>query len=259
MKKNACCCKTKLSSEQYIMKSHYKYAVFLLLLTLLSGCSTFKNVISGDKDNPAHNPTELSISEENITNEDILSIDQFDSETLTPKAETDDEIFTASQSRRINGATLVQADSGFADNCKNYGDCQYDITILDNINYSGPVRQDKDNNDLTAQVSDEQNEIAKEQELLDTALEFIDASQEFWIEGNLEKANEALDEAYTLVLEVNTDAYPELVQQREDMRFMISKRILEIYASRYTAVNGNHKEIPLTMNKHVEKEIKRFL
>jgi membrane-bound lytic murein transglycosylase D len=39
---------------------------------------------------------------------------------------------------------------------------------------------------------------------------------------------------------------------------MISKRILEIYASRYTAVNGNHNEIPLTMNKHVEMEIKRF-
>jgi membrane-bound lytic murein transglycosylase D len=97
-----------------------------------------------------------------------------------------------------------------------------------------------------------------DQNLLDTALDLCDASQEFWSEGNLENAIEALDEAYALVLKVNTQRSPELIQQKEDLRFMISKRILEIYASRYTAVNGNHNEIPLTMNEHVENEIKRF-
>jgi len=61
-----------------------------------------------------------------------------------------------------------------------------------------------------------------------------------------------------LVMQVHTEENPDLIQQKEDLRFMISKRILEIYASRYTAVNGNHDEIPLTMNKHVEKEIKLF-
>jgi membrane-bound lytic murein transglycosylase D len=96
------------------------------------------------------------------------------------------------------------------------------------------------------------------QELLDTALEYCNAAQDFWIEGSLDKAIEALDEAYSLVLRVDTEQHPELIQQTEDLRFMISKRILEIYASRYTAVNGNHNEIPLTMNVHVEKEIKRF-
>ncbi|MCK5503966.1 MAG: LysM peptidoglycan-binding domain-containing protein [Thermodesulfovibrionia bacterium] len=101
-------------------------------------------------------------------------------------------------------------------------------------------------------------EREKEQEILDDALAFCDASQEFWSEGNLEKAIEALDHAYALVLSVNTDVSPELIQQKEDLRFMISKRILEIYASRYTAVNGNHDEIPLIMNEHVKKEIKLF-
>ncbi len=57
---------------------------------------------------------------------------------------------------------------------------------------------------------------------------------------------------------MDTESNPELIQQKEDLRFMISKRILEIYASRYTAVNGNHDEIPLIMNEYVEKEIKRF-
>lgn len=98
----------------------------------------------------------------------------------------------------------------------------------------------------------------KDQNFLDTALDFCDASQEFWSEGNLDKAIKTLDAAYSLVLKVNTERSPELIQQKEDIRFMISKRILEIYASRYTAVNGNHNEIPLTMNKHVEAEIKRF-
>ena len=98
----------------------------------------------------------------------------------------------------------------------------------------------------------------KAQNLLDTALDFSQASQEFWSQGNLEKAIEALDQAYTVVLKVDTDDDPELIRQKDDLRFLISKRILEIYASRYTAVDGNHKAIPLTMNKYVEREIKLF-
>jgi len=98
----------------------------------------------------------------------------------------------------------------------------------------------------------------KAQALLDSALDFIAASQEYWSEGKLEKAIATLDQAYTYVLEVNSVNNPELIQQKEDLRFTISKRILEIYASRYTAINGNYNEIPLTMNKFVEKAIKRF-
>ena len=98
----------------------------------------------------------------------------------------------------------------------------------------------------------------KGQALLDSALDFIAASQEYWSEGKLEKAIATLDQAYTYVLDVHSVDHPELIQQKEDLRFTISKRILEIYASRYTAINGNHNEIPLTMNKFVEKAIKRF-
>jgi len=109
-----------------------------------------------------------------------------------------------------------------------------------------------------AAVAEEIDDEEKDQNLLDTALDFCSISQEYWSEGNLEKAIAILDQAYTHVLDVNTHNNPELIQQKEDLRFTISKRILEIYASRYTAVNGNHNEIPLTMNKYVEKEIKRF-
>lgn len=97
-----------------------------------------------------------------------------------------------------------------------------------------------------------------EQSQMDAALGYYESSQEFWNEGNLEKAIDALDQAYELILGVETDDNPDLIQQKDDLRFMISRRILEIYASRYTAVSGNHKAIPLTMNEHVEKEIKQF-
>ncbi|MCD6198306.1 MAG: LysM peptidoglycan-binding domain-containing protein [Deltaproteobacteria bacterium] len=97
-----------------------------------------------------------------------------------------------------------------------------------------------------------------EQYLLDAALDYCKASQEFWAEGYLNKAIDALDQAYELILKVDPESDPEFIQQKEDLRFMISKRILEIHASRYTAVNGNHKAIPLIMNSHVKQEIQNF-
>ncbi|RKX57146.1 MAG: lytic transglycosylase [Thermodesulfobacteriota bacterium] len=96
------------------------------------------------------------------------------------------------------------------------------------------------------------------QDLLDTALDYCEASQEFWVEGYLNKAIDALDQAYGLILKVDPENDPEFIQQKEDLRFMISKRILEIHSSRYTAVNGNHKAIPLIMNSHVKQEIRNF-
>ncbi len=93
---------------------------------------------------------------------------------------------------------------------------------------------------------------------LDDALEFCHASQEYWQRGELEKAVDSLDQAYALILEVEAQDDFKLIQEKEDLRFMISKRILEIYASRNIVVNGNHNAIPLDTNRHVEAEIRRF-
>ena len=98
----------------------------------------------------------------------------------------------------------------------------------------------------------------KIQSALDEALDFCQASQDFWQKGELENALEALDHAYALILKTDTTNSPKLIQQKEDLRFMISKRILEIYASRNIVVNGNHNAIPLVMNKHVQLEINHF-
>ncbi|MDP2646772.1 MAG: LysM peptidoglycan-binding domain-containing protein [Desulfobacterales bacterium] len=91
---------------------------------------------------------------------------------------------------------------------------------------------------------------------MDEALNLIDASQDFWQKGELDNSLEALDQAYESIIQVDTYDSPKLIQQKEDLRFTISKRILEIYASRNTVITGVHKEIPLSIdNKHVQAEI----
>ena len=93
---------------------------------------------------------------------------------------------------------------------------------------------------------------------LDEALGFCEAAQEFWQKGELDNALEALDQAYSLILDIEREDQPQQMQQKDDLRFLISKRILEIYASRNTVVNGSHNAIPLEMNRHVQAEIRLF-
>ena len=107
-------------------------------------------------------------------------------------------------------------------------------------------------------IVEEGNGDKKKENLLDTALDFYQTSQELWSRGEIEEAINALDEAYSSILNVNSNSDPGMIQQKEDLRILISRRLIEIYASRYTAVNGNHKAIPLKMNEHVEYEIKQF-
>ena len=93
---------------------------------------------------------------------------------------------------------------------------------------------------------------------LDEALDYCQVAQDFWEKGEFENAIEALDQAYSLILTIDTSENSKLIQQKDDLRFMISKRILEIYASRNIIVNGNHNEIPIVLNKHVQAEIDNF-
>lgn len=107
-------------------------------------------------------------------------------------------------------------------------------------------------------TSEEDSTDTETQPDLDRALEFCQAAQDLWQKGELDNALLALDEAYALIIHVDTNDNPKFIQQKEDLRFLISKRILEIYASRNIVVNGNHRAIPLTINHHVQKEIDRF-
>jgi len=96
------------------------------------------------------------------------------------------------------------------------------------------------------------------QDLLDSALEYAQAASDYWDRGDMENALDALDSAYFLILNVKTDDDPDLLQQKEDLRFTISKRIVEIHASRFTVAAGDRNAIPLIMNEHVRRQIESF-
>ncbi len=110
-----------------------------------------------------------------------------------------------------------------------------------------------------AETVDEPTDMSEQsksdQEMLDSALEFCQASYDYWGQGDLENSIDSLDQAYSLILKVKPDHNPELLQQREDLRVTIAKRIIEVYASRFTVANGCHKAIPLVMNNHVQSAL----
>jgi len=108
--------------------------------------------------------------------------------------------------------------------------------------------------------SDKQGPVSEltDQEKIDQALELCDYAQQMWEKGNIDEALTSLDSAYSNILDIDSEITSELNQQKEDIRYLISKRILEIYASRQILVNGQHNEIPITLNKHVQDEIKRL-
>lgn len=113
-------------------------------------------------------------------------------------------------------------------------------------------------NNYEEEQEDEADIDQSSQSAFDQALDFCTASQEFWQKGELDNALQSLDQAYSLILNVDITNSPKLMQQKEDLRFMISRRILEIYASRTMVVEGSHNAIPLIMTKEVQNEIKCF-
>jgi len=165
-----------------------------------------------------------------------------------------EENFFSNQENSPDPATMpdnVSSDISFPTDALDLSELPEKIDTEDqNSSLAGPDSQNHESED-----SDQEEKI---QSVLDEALDFCQASQDFWQKGELENALEALDHAYALILRTDTINRPKLIQQKEDLRFMISKRILEIYASRNIVVNGNHNAIPLVMNKHVQLEINHF-
>ena len=133
---------------------------------------------------------------------------------------------------------------------------------------SYPAEENPEENTDTAAENNnensENNNVSNEpdtpsnQELIDSAIEYIQASNDFWEQGDLDNAIDSLDKAYSLTLKVSRADDPEVIQQREDLRFTIAKRIIEVYSSRFTAANGSCKAIPLVMNRHVQKALDLF-
>ena len=107
-------------------------------------------------------------------------------------------------------------------------------------------------------ADDSEEEPYTDQKRIDDALYYYQEALESWNSGEPDKAIESLDQTYQIICSIQNEEDPEITQQKEDLRLLISKRILEIYASRSHPQMGHSREIPLPMNEYVEREIKRF-
>ena len=95
-----------------------------------------------------------------------------------------------------------------------------------------------------------------ERDIMEEALVLLNESHNYWVKGDFEDALEMLDQAYAILLDTNGD--PDIARQKDDLRLMISKRILTLYNSIQANAKGKRSEIPLTINADVEKEIRQF-
>lgn len=94
--------------------------------------------------------------------------------------------------------------------------------------------------------------------LLQDALEAYESAKVFWEQGAFDDAFAALDHAYEAMAEVSADDDPVLAQEKENLRHLISRRVVEIYASRQTAVGDPNGSIRVTVNDDVQREIESF-
>ncbi|PKN70702.1 MAG: lytic transglycosylase [Deltaproteobacteria bacterium HGW-Deltaproteobacteria-12] len=107
---------------------------------------------------------------------------------------------------------------------------------------------------LTQTQKDAQEE--DEQDMMEKALDLLEVADNYWEKGDVENTLNILDKAYALILDTNGD--PAVAREKDDLRLLISKRILAAYSSKQTVTNGIASEIPLIMNPDVEKEIRSF-
>ena len=79
--------------------------------------------------------------------------------------------------------------------------------------------------------SAQQNPINEEkQEMMEKALDLLEVADKLWEKGDVENTLNTLDEAYALLLDANGDAA--IAQEKDDLRLLISQRILAVYSSK---------------------------
>ena len=103
---------------------------------------------------------------------------------------------------------------------------------------------------------DAKAKVEEDQDLMEKAVELLELADKSRKNGDIENALDALDKAYALLLDANGNA--EIARQKDDLRLLISRRILALYSSKQTKTNGKASEIPLLLNADVEKEIRSF-
>ena len=93
---------------------------------------------------------------------------------------------------------------------------------------------------------------------LAASLEAYESAEVFWREGSDDDALAALDRSYELMISVAANGEPLVLQEKENLRRLISRRVVEIYAARRSAAGPVELSIPLDITPHVEREIRSF-
>ena len=206
--------------------------LIMLLLPLCTSCSSHMSFLKPEN----QPPTEEVISEEAVSVQSSVPLEE---EVVAP-ARIEEE-------REIAGPIENEGEQEIAALPQSGEEKKEDNPL--------PPSEGSENNPLPPGP---QPQKKSDQEMLDSALEFCETANYFWERGELDNALNALDQSYSLILKVNPEDGAEILQQRDDLRFTISKRIIEVYASRFTVANGYKKPIPLVMNRHVERALSLY-
>lgn len=98
--------------------------------------------------------------------------------------------------------------------------------------------------------------------LLHEAMDAYASAGVSWDRGAAEEAIAALDHAYEVLTRITLDPSPTgdavLSKEKDNLRRLISRRIVEIYAARQTSLGDTQASIPRDMNPDVEREIASF-
>jgi membrane-bound lytic murein transglycosylase D len=95
------------------------------------------------------------------------------------------------------------------------------------------------------------------EEEVDEIVELLRLAQSYRDKGDMDNAIKALDKAYEILLAEEEESST-VVRQKDDMRLLIARKILDIYTGKRASTIGKQSEIPLIMNADVEKEIRSF-
>lgn len=163
---------------------------------------------------------------------------------------------------QMQGHASLQHGASGHDSAKNPDDSAKDAASGRRSPASYRISEDAELDDIdddVAQNDDKQGDRInfgiKNQNILDEALDFCRLAQNYWYKGQFENALSSLDQAYALILKVDTFNRPRLIQQKEDLRFLITRRIQDIYGSRNVVAKGSLNAIPKVMNDYVKAEI----
>ena len=95
------------------------------------------------------------------------------------------------------------------------------------------------------------------EEEVDEIVALLRLAQAYRDKGDMDNALKSLDKAYGMLLSEEEETSV-VIREKDDLRLMIARKILEIYTGRRSAPTARLSEIPLIMNADVEKEIRSF-